>query len=184
MLFQKSFSTAQRPNAKKQSYSADVFLKATKLYQGNIIYTQLSWSLTFILGMSTSQIFLRQCCPSTKSINVFAGYDWILSFIEHVHAQEARPQSEEGKKHKENLRGAKIMIMTHEPAITRITIFFCISCYSSWSYFINGSNLFLKSPIFSTTCPSGVTGGGTGAYPSSQSKRYKVHSGQVDCPLQ
>lgn len=76
------------------------------------------------------------------------------------------------------------MIMTHEPAITRITIFFCISCYSSWSYFINGSNLFLKSPIFQPHVHLGSRGGGTGAYPSSQSKRYKVHSGQVDCPLQ
>lgn len=52
------------------------------------------------------------------------------------------------------------MIMTHEPAITRITIFFCISCYSSWSYFINGSNLFLKSPIFQPHVHLGSRGGG------------------------
>lgn len=74
------------------------------------------------------------------------------------------------------------MITTHEPAITRITIFF------AFRVTVLG-RISLMAVIFSNlpfSQPHVHLGSqrGTGAYPSSQSKRYKVHSGQVDCPLQ
>lgn len=76
------------------------------------------------------------------------------------------------------------MIMTHEPAITRITIFFAFHVTVLGRISLMAVIFFSNLPFSQPHVHLGSRGGGTGAYPSSQSKRYKVHSGQVDCPLQ
>lgn len=75
------------------------------------------------------------------------------------------------------------MIMTHEPAITRITIFFAFHVTVLGRISLMAVIFFSNLPFSQPHVHLGSRRG-TGAYPSSQSKRYKVHSGQVDCPLQ